>query len=582
MERNREFKAFYGKGYKEILPQGFIERYDILECLSSAAECDTLLVQEKAGGKKAVAKCYAKESVLFDTAEPAQLKAVRGENLPCYIAEYKNAEYRCILREYIEGLSLDAYMRTASLKGDEPAELAVKLAEAMKTIHDGKEPVIHRDIKPENIIVREDGSIALIDFGISRIFKQDGDSDTLLLGTEAFAAPEQYGFMQTDVRSDIYSFGVVLTWMLTGRVKPIQKPQTKLEEIAAKCCEFSPDKRYQSDDELLKQLRRAAPEGIARLQKRRRATACLVVILAAALSAAGILFWQFLQDRCVHFREPLIESAVRAVLEKPLGNITDADLDSVTGIYIQGESIYTSREEFYAEGQKWYMLPWDERVKGSVTDLSDLAKMRNLHEICIGGNHIRDLSPLRNLMYLRKVELRDNDITDISPLADKGTLVEAGFLSNPLTGIEAVGTWPALRTLDLGRTGNYDAKPLERHKNLDFLDIRNDSDAYRYLDGMHVEKLQIRAAGETDVECIRGVSYVNSLYINGESIRDISALKGREDITYLNLEECVIDDLSVLFTMPALQLVEMSSAGAEQMEQLRVSYGEPAFEIVYY
>lgn len=582
MERNREFKEFYGEGYKEILPRDFTEDYDILECLSSKAECDTLLVRAKADGKKAVAKCYSKESVLFDTAEPALLKAVNGENLSRYIGEYKNAEYRCILREYIEGVSLDTYMRTASPKEDELAGLALKLAEAMKTIHGAGEPVIHRDIKPENIIVREDGSIALIDFGISRIFKQDGEADTFVSGTEAFAAPEQYGFMQTDVRSDIYSFGIVLTWMLTGGVKPLQKPQTKLEAIAAKCCEFSPGKRYQSDDALLKQLRLAVPEGRARTRKRRKTTVYFIAVLLAALSATGVFYLLYQQSRGIRFREPLIEEAVRAVLDKPTGIITDADLDNVTEIYIQGESVYTYQDEFYTESFKnWYMLPTNERVYGPIRDLSDLAGMRNLQAVCIGGNHLGDISPLRNLSHLRKVEFRDNEITDISPLTGKDTMIEAGFLNNPLTGIEAVATWPSIWILDLGRTGSYDGKPIEHLKNLEALDIRNDSDAFRYLDGLHVGQLQIKAAGETDVECIRGVSYVSRLYVNGESIRDISALEGREDITYLNLEGCVIDDLSALFAMPNLQLVEMSGAGAEQMEKLSASCGEPSFEVVY-
>lgn len=288
------------------------------------------------------------------------------------------------------------------------------------------------------------------------------------------------------------------------------------------------------------------------------------------------------QSRGVRFREPLIEEAVRTILDKPTGIITDADLDNMTEIYIQGEGIYTSQDEYYTESfKKWYMLPTNERVYGPITDLSDLAGMRNLQTVCIGGNHLGDISPLRDLTHLRKVEFRDNEIADISPLAGKDTIIEAGFLNNPLTGIEAVATWPSVQVLDLGRTGSYDGRPIEHLKNLEVLDIRNDSDAYRYLDGLHVGQLQIKAAGETDVECIRGVSYVSRLYVNGDSIRDISALEGREDITYLNLEGCVIDDLSALFTMPNLQLVEMSGAGAEQMEKLSASCGEPSFEIVY-
>ena len=111
-------------------------------------------------------------------------------------------------------------------------ELAIALAEAMKALHTSDPVVIHRDIKPKNIIVRDDGSLALIDFGISRVYKKEATSDTVISGTEGFAPPEQYGFMQTDIRSDIYSFGVVLSWLLTGKEQPIRIPLTKMEEIA--------------------------------------------------------------------------------------------------------------------------------------------------------------------------------------------------------------------------------------------------------------------------------------------------------------------------------------------------------------
>ena len=207
-----------------------------------------------------VAKCYTGDSTLPGQTEDAQLENIRCAALPYFVGAYKNENYRCSLREYIEGVSLDQYVKGHIMTEDIARELAIALAKAMKALHTSDPVIIHRDIKPKNIIVRDDGSVALIDFGISRVYKKEAASDTVISGTEGFAPPEQYGFMQTDIRSDIYSFGVVLSWLLTGKVQPIMIPLTKLEKIAAKCCAFAPDRRYKNDDELLDALHRTTRE----------------------------------------------------------------------------------------------------------------------------------------------------------------------------------------------------------------------------------------------------------------------------------------------------------------------------------
>ena len=98
---------------------------------------------------------------------------------------------------------------------------------------------------------------------------------------------------------------------------------------------------------------------------------------------------------------------------------------------------------------------------------------------------------------------------------------------------------------------------------------------------MYIDELAIGADGQTDLECIRDVAYIGKLYIFYSDIRDISALEGREDITYLNMIECIIDDLSPLFTMPNLVTVEMSASEQYQMEELITKYGKPQFQINY-
>ncbi|MCM1049200.1 MAG: protein kinase [Clostridiales bacterium] len=349
MDVIREFQAYYDydNSYENSLPDEFTKIYNILECLSSTEECETLLVGQKKTDIKYVAKCYTANSPQYNTGEPARFLSMKNEAIPRYIGEYKNENYYCILREYIEGVSLNEYVRNNPLSETALTDLAIKLVKAMQLLHDSEPVIIHRDIKPENIIMKEDGSIALIDFGISRIYKAGENVDTVFCGTENFAPPEQYGFMQTDIRSDIYSFGIVISWLLTGAAKPIKNPMTKMGRIAAKCCEFTPDKRYKDDNALLKALYRTTDGYRRRKRNWLIAVASLIILLISGMTAAGTGYLQSLHNRAYVFKEPLIEEAVRMSLDKPEGIITTADLEAVTGIYIQGEEVYTDSDSFY-------------------------------------------------------------------------------------------------------------------------------------------------------------------------------------------------------------------------------------------
>ena len=104
---------------------------------------------------------------------------------------------------------------------------------------------VHRDIKPENVILRGPDAV-LIDFDAARLHKPGAETDTQVLGTTGFAAPEQYGLSQSDVRTDIFALGVLINVMLTG-----EHPSTKLAEgrmgrVVQRCTQVNPEKRYQN------------------------------------------------------------------------------------------------------------------------------------------------------------------------------------------------------------------------------------------------------------------------------------------------------------------------------------------------
>lgn len=581
MNTGSEFQTYYDQKCTENLPLDLIEKYRFVKCLRCTEEVDTLLMQEKETGKKVVAKCYKKGSIFYEAGEPACLKEAGGTTILRFEGEYKNEDFRCVCREYIEGISLEQYILKTRITQNILTDIAIKLARAMQSLHGLEPPVIHRDIKPSNIIVKEDGDIALIDLGISRVFKENETADTTFWGTEEYAPPEQYGFQQTDVRSDIYSYGVVLTWMLTGNTALIENPATRLEKIACRCRRFSPEKRYQNDAALLKALCRTTEKYSQRIKKVFQGTLAVMVILTLFLLSGAVFFHETRKSKAVTFREPLIEEAVRTVLDRPKDIITYEDLEGITGIYIMGDKACSSLEEYYEASGKWYATAKEERVVGTVEDLADLKNMTNLQQLCITGNLIRNLSPLKDLKFIQILELGDNKIESIEPLTDMKVLSEVSLSTNDYKDIEPISTWPSIKVLSLSETSGYDGSPVGSLKNMTQLNIRCDTDAYQYLSGLHVGWLELGASGQTDLECIRDVAYVRDLYIRWSDIRDISALEGREDIVYLNMEGCIIDDLSPLFTMPNLASVVLSGAGADQIEELTSVYGEPKFEITY-
>ncbi len=159
-----------------------------------------------------------------------------------------------LLEEYISGETLQQKLEDESLFSEaELTSLVKQLCEALLILHSATPPIIHRDVKPENIIITTDGNIKLLDFDAAREYKAEKDHDTILMGTKEYASPEQFGFMQTDIRSDIYSFGIVFSELLShANVSP--EYAQKAKKIIDKATMFDPEKRYANTNQLLKDL----------------------------------------------------------------------------------------------------------------------------------------------------------------------------------------------------------------------------------------------------------------------------------------------------------------------------------------
>lgn len=178
------------------------------------------------------------------------LCTVQNLHIPKVFACEQQGDELAIAEEYVDGENLAEYLEKNHVNDKEKLALALQLCEAVKFLHDMEPPMLHRDIKPSNILITGKGVVKLIDFDASRQYKEDNDSDTRHLGTVAYAPPEQFGYSQTDVRSDIYSMGVVF-----HELRPENKNLAEQwDKVCEKCTSFDPKNRYQSVEELKKDI----------------------------------------------------------------------------------------------------------------------------------------------------------------------------------------------------------------------------------------------------------------------------------------------------------------------------------------
>lgn len=183
-----------------------------------------------------------------------ELQKVENIDVPRIYEIIENEGRIYVIEEFINGKTLEEIQGEGVLPEDKVIEYIIKVCDILEVLHNLNNPIIHRDIKPSNIILDNNGIVKLIDFDVSRIHKDNENRDTQILGTEGYASPEQFGFDQTDSRSDIYSIGVLMNVLTTGKLPRDKKNEGKLSEVIEKCIKISPNERYKTCLELKEDL----------------------------------------------------------------------------------------------------------------------------------------------------------------------------------------------------------------------------------------------------------------------------------------------------------------------------------------
>ena len=534
----------------EGLPERLSLAYEAESCLSSREGRSVWRMRRRADGEPFVLKLSLEGTE--DLAEEFQLLNRLARQLPGAVPApvdyFREDGTDYLLRSYLPGETLEQFRRrTGGCGVKRCADIGRKLCALLETLHGLDPPIIHRDVKPENVILLPGGGVGLIDFGIARQYKPEQDRDTRHLGTRSTAAPEQYGYAQTDRRTDAAAFSGALAghrrrhWLLL---------------------------------------------------------AAFALLLAALWTAGG-------GQRTVSFDSHSLELAVRAELDRPSGPIAYRDLEKIQRLAVVGTVPFSREEDFDYRiacyiGQDYQGdAPW-----GDLADLSLLSRMPNLRELYLCRQEIEDLSPLADLP-LATLALCENRISDLSPLAGL-TSLEALYLGgNPvadcgplsgLTGLRLLNldgtvTGPAapenlsflnglaLQELSLGRTlpRDGDWSPLTVQAGLGTLSLweppKAALDAAASLSRLRVLKIGnitcpdlTPLSGLERLDGVEGMRRLLTLSLGKSEVADLTPLKELEHLSWLHLTEVPIGDYSLLAELPALETVLVDGDRMEAVE----------------
>ena len=172
-------------------------------------------------------------------------------NTPTIILVEEDDKVLTVIEEFIPGDTLEEQLEQhGTLPEDQVLDVSIQLCSILSAFHNCHPAIVNRDIKPSNIKISPDGVVKLLDMNAAKWSNNQSDKDTKLLGTQGYAAPEQYGFGPSSVLTDIYSVGVLMNVLLTGELPTKLMAGGRLSKVIRKCVELSPSSRYQNISEL--------------------------------------------------------------------------------------------------------------------------------------------------------------------------------------------------------------------------------------------------------------------------------------------------------------------------------------------
>lgn len=553
-----------------VLPPCLSAQYSVLSCLKDG-EREVYLIQDRAGWT-AVLKIQAmgREDTLKQ--EYDLLHGLKHPQIPRPLSYLEWEEKEYLIREYVEGISLyELVTSQGPLSPHEVRSVTLSLCEVLNYLHSQHPPVICRDVKPQNVVFDSSGRCHLIDLGAARHHRPEQQGDTVFLGTQVTAPPEQFGYQQTDQRSDLYSLGILMRFLLTGSFDSSTQDIDPgyLRRVIRRCTAFDPKNRYSSVQSVYRALKYH--------WQRRVATAVVSVTCLAMILG---LFWGSAYE--VQPQSSLLEDALRQELQLGEDEPIPTDrLGEVEQLLVCEQTLMGTLQE-HEEQISWSHDRYTTEITyGDVSDddLKLLTQCTNLRVLILDYQQITDLSPLTNLP-LEYLSLTGNQVSNLTPLSAMTKLQVLDLGENPVRSVEALDELTALQEVTLEATGITsvdvfegssiqslnvrgawitDFSPLESCPNLTRL-IAGElpSGAVETLTGLtNLVELRLYSTSEVDLSYFAEFQKLQDLDLYGSTISHPEALVQLPNLRLLNLGETGVSDLSFLPDMPAMTDVDL-------------------------
>lgn len=541
------------------LPDPLNQSYVAVSCLKYADQTATYLLRQKSTERLVLLKT-ASDPLLADSLtnenhileflhqQPSRLAAT----FPTPLELMEDQGVRYYVRTYIKGKTLEELCESNYKKPGLPPQQAldyiISLTELLNFLHTLHPPVIHRDIKPQNVVVDEEGVCHFIDLGISRFYQTKKRSDTLIMGTRLTAPPEQFGYQQTDIRSDLYSLGILLLYCITGEYEVSKINLTELEppirQIIQKATMFDPGKRYQTTAELLPDLLTARYSGIAaqrpkglrqKFFPRRLAAAAS---LALNLCLASVVLYQGAQLR----QSPPVNSS------KAPGTESQATDGQSAG----------STEDRTAEGQNAQNTADGQNAQNAASETAE-------GQTAVNGTAGDNLATNPDTVYTFREPLIEEAVREI--LSKPSGDITASDLAK-VTQLHIMGLQFFSDDSEIWFKGEYPYlyDDTERETGL-YLRPGPISSLEDILHMPNLAELSLYGQQISDISLLEGTK-IKKLGLGYNPLTDLTPLEGNSDIEYLRIPCLPITDTKVLSTLPNLRTLDIGSTGITSLSGL--------------
>lgn len=606
MDAELFFAAYEASQPDFRVPDSLAGRFTLVSCLKYSPGGQVYLLTG-ADNKPYILRVAPAEALDRFMREHLTLRQLHDSAFPHPVACFREGRQAFLIREYIPGKPLSELVENGDpMSPARAVKFAREICAILSHLHALDPPLIHRDIKPHNFILTSEERLCLVDLDAASEYRPDSWLDTVVLGTAATAAPEQFGYKRCDMRTDVYGVGMMMVFLMTGDYDPRafgRAPLRAPKRIVQKCVRFDPEMRYPTMEQLSRALARWQARKI-----RRTLTAALALVLAlgtfgasvwrdeiwraVARSAVAVLGYANAVNQTEYvFSSPLIESAVRLQLDRPTGPIARDDLRNVSQLFLCGSEPYTDETQLWVNADSVSLN--GERYAGyaQIDNLSDLAHMPHLRTLGLTRLGISDLSVLAGL-DLDVLSVSGNEIVSLAAIPPFPHLYSLHMADNPLGSLEGIEKFPKLSNLTIDATDVTDFSPL--------LEISLDSlDAYDLPVGVdlstlaslsslkgfasrdlppdqcayaarlpRIEALTLFYSGLKNIDFLKDKTDLTALIVAGNRIGSLEALSDLVNIESLQAYDCGLKDLSGIENLPRLMDLDISNNAAMDLSLL--------------